>query len=275
VNGEECELRIEERLREEVRQPSAHELAREKREYGYHAIRKVQVPTGALRVVRLDTYRVYGCPDRRTWYDRKGSRVEDQLQDILLGFYELAVSIKARRADDELKERKRREEERRRQDREACQEANAKLIKQLETDAGAWHRARYLRRYIHATRRRLGTQSLRAAFRDEVIDFLNWAEQYVNQMDPLHELPRSGLFERSGAHQYQTDIERMKNALARLLGGEWASAWKVGADYSPPKKSASDWLYSSRESSVFEVGDTVGDETTMASSGRRSTSVDD
>jgi hypothetical protein len=176
VEGEQVALRIEERFREERIEPTAVQLAREKREYGYHAPRKVAVATGALRLVRLDTYRTWGEPERRTWYDRKGSRVEDQLQEILLGFYELSLSISERRAEDARKERERQEAERRRKELEARQEANAKLVKQLETDAGAWHRARYLRRYLHAARRQVGSDSLRAAFRDQTIDFLDWAE---------------------------------------------------------------------------------------------------
>ncbi len=253
VEGEHIGLRIEERIRDERREPTAYELARERREYGYHAPRKTRVPTGNLRVVRLDTYQTYGEPDKHTWYDRKGSRVEDQVKDILLGFYELSQSVKVRRAEDERKERERQEAERRQKEKEARQEANAKLIKQLETDAGAWHRARYLRRYVHAARNRLGEQSLPATFREEVVDFLDWAEQYVNQLDPLHALARCDDFRKSGSYPYQTDIDRIKEGFARLLGGEWPRAWKVGHDYSPPEKSPDDWRYSYREKSVFEL----------------------
>ena len=106
VEGEQVAIRIEERLREERIEPTAAQLAREKREYGYHAPRKVSVPTGALRLVRLDTYRTWGEPDRRSWYDRKGKRVEDQIPDLLLGFYELALSIKERREKDEREARR-------------------------------------------------------------------------------------------------------------------------------------------------------------------------
>jgi hypothetical protein len=78
VEGEQVAFRIEERFRDEPLEVTAAQLAREKREYGYHAPRKVSVPTGALRLVRLDTYHTYGGPDRRSWYDRKGKRVEEQ-----------------------------------------------------------------------------------------------------------------------------------------------------------------------------------------------------
>jgi hypothetical protein len=54
IENEQIAFAIEERFKEEPRTPTAHELAREKREYGYHAPRKTQVATGALRVVRLD-----------------------------------------------------------------------------------------------------------------------------------------------------------------------------------------------------------------------------
>jgi hypothetical protein len=52
------------------------------------------------------------------------------------------VSIKQRRTECERKAQEAKEEERRKKEREAIQEANQKLIKQLESGAGAWHRAR-------------------------------------------------------------------------------------------------------------------------------------
>lgn len=229
VAGEGVGLHIEERTRDEKRKPSAAELAREGRAYGYRAPRKVNVPTGNLRVVCLDTYPKYGAPTRVTWYDRAGRRVEDQLPAILEGFYELALSIKTRRADDERKQRQREEAVRRRKELEARQDVNAALVKQLETDAGAWHRARYLRRYIVAARRTLGAATIRVRFQKEQIDYLAWAERYVDELDPLNPAPRSVEFlECTG--RYMNDLERMKDAFGRLLGSEWADAWKLGAD---------------------------------------------
>jgi hypothetical protein len=251
VEGEEVALRIEERLRDEKCEPTPSELAREKREYGYHAPRKVAVATGALRVVRLDTYRTYGDPDRRTWYDRKGTRVEQQIKDVLLGFFELALSIKERRAKDEREARDHEEAERRREESEAIQEANQKLIRQLETDAGAWHRARYLRHYLKAARMRLGGQSLTAVFRTETVDFLNWAESYINQLDPLHAAERTEEFEKDSTGHFQSDLDRMRAAFGRLLGSDWTDAWKVGHDYTPAPKSERHGYYGDK--SIFEL----------------------
>jgi len=251
VEGEQVALRIEERFREEAVEPTAAQLSREKREYGYRAPRKVFVPTGALRVTRLDTYRSCGGPDRRSWYDRKGRLVEEQIHEVLLGFYELALSIKERREKDEREAREREEQERRRKEWEAIRAANQKLITQLEADAGAWHRARYLRRYIRAARDALGGEVLPARFRDKTIDYLDWAERYVNQLDPLERPLRSGEFEASSTYHFQNDLDRMKKSFGRLLGADWAEAFKLGQDYAPEPESDRRWPY--REKSVFEV----------------------
>jgi hypothetical protein len=175
VEGEEIEFRIEEKLREEPLTPTAAELAREKREWGYHAPRTASVSAGRLRVVRLDSEHRYRGPQRHSWYDRKGKPVEDQIKDILLGFYDMALLEKERRAKAEQAAREHAETERLREERIARQEANAKLIKQLETDAGAWHRARYLRRYIRAARRRVASSTVEASYLNTTLDYLAWA----------------------------------------------------------------------------------------------------
>jgi hypothetical protein len=230
IDEERISFRIEERCKDEPRVPSTAALSRERREYGNKVPRQVQVATGKLRVVRFDTSVMYGQPSRRSWYDRKGSRVEDQLCEILIGFRELALSIKADRQERERQQRAFQEEEQRRKAQEARQQAHAVLIEQLETDAGAWHRARYLRRYIRAARRSAGQRSLRARFMGESVDFLDWAESYINQLDPLHPSQRSIELQAHRSGYVVNDLDRITASFARLLGSEWTSAWKMGND---------------------------------------------
>lgn len=251
VEGEEVEIRIEERFREEPRVPSSAELAREKREYGYYAPRTTSIATGKLRVARDYTYGRYRGPPRRSWYDRNGAAVEDQIQEILLGCYEVALYMRQQRAKDEEEARQRKEEERLREERLARQEANAQLIKQLETDAGAWHRARYLRRYIRAARRRLNGEVPSVRYLDTIIDFLAWADRYVEQLDPLIDAPRVKDFERP-SNDYGSDDEKWKRGLARLVGSLWKDAWKVGKVYAAPRKNPDNY-WSDREKSIFEL----------------------
>jgi hypothetical protein len=68
----------------------------------------------------------------------------------------------------------------------------ALLIAKLERQAGAWVRAQLLRRYLRAARRRLPDgERIEASFRGQSIDFLDWATEYVEQLDPLSSQPRN------------------------------------------------------------------------------------
>ena len=222
VEGESIPFRIEERLKSEPREPTPQEVARERREYSYHAPRKTFKPTGALRLIRLEA----GYWTRRqTWYDHRARRVEDQLREILLGFLEHAFEIKAHRAEREREERAEQEEKRRREVLEAKREVNARLVTYLETQAGAWFRARSLRAYLRALRRRV-PHGLQVKVRDgEPLDFLEWAERYINAMDPLHEAPRIEEFERED-YSWRA-AEEAKAEFSRLSGHDWAESWKV------------------------------------------------
>jgi hypothetical protein len=222
VEGESIPFRIEERLKSEPREPTPQELARERREYSYHAPRKTFKPTGALRFIRLET--AYWSR-QKTWYDHRRRRVEDQLREILVDFLEHAFEIKTRRAERECEERAEQEEKRRREALEAKREVNARLVAYLETQAGAWFRARLLRGYLRALRRR-APEGLRVKVRDgEPLDFLDWAETYINAMDPLHEASRIEEFERED-YSWRAG-EEAKAELARLSGHEWAHSWKI------------------------------------------------
>lgn len=53
--------------------------------------------------------------------------------------------------------------------------------------SGAWHRARYLRRYLNALRRARSGDTINVMLGDERIDFIAWVDQYINQLDPLHD----------------------------------------------------------------------------------------
>ncbi len=101
-----------------------------------------------------------------------------------------------------------------------------------------------------AARRALGDRSLTADFRGETINYLDSAERYISQLDPLKAGDRTGEFEETNSgYHYQNDLDRMKKAFGRLLGSDWPNAWKISEDSPKPKAGCS---YG--EKSVFEVG---------------------
>jgi hypothetical protein len=107
--------------------------------------------------------------------------LEKEIPSILTGILEYAQRIKIRREERgkaELEEQRRRVmtlelAERRR--------AHTQLIRQLEMQAESWLRSRILRRYLRALKR--VSPALNAKF-------VEWAEHYINQLDPLCATPR-------------------------------------------------------------------------------------
>jgi hypothetical protein len=99
----------------------------------------------------------------------------------------------------------------------------------------------------------VGASAIRARFRDQRIDYLAWAEAYVDQLDPLTSRPRSQEFLKRNAY-FVNDLDRLRTDIGRLFGTEWPEAWKCDADYSrdPTKR-----YYYAR--SVFEVEDADGE----------------
>jgi hypothetical protein len=226
VDGEPISFLIEERYREQPREPTSRELAREKHEYGYHAPRTTSTPTGALRIVRIDTVHDWS-PRRKSWFDQGSHLVEQKIPKILAAFFERAQEIKAQRTEDERRERERAEEKRLCKEKEDRREAHDKLRAELERQAGAWHRARFLRRYVRAARLSLGPRFIERPFLDKPIDFLNWAENYVGQLDPLTPTPRNPDQWPEPRGYVHSDEAAFKALLLRVTGLDGRMAQKL------------------------------------------------
>ena len=102
---------------------------------------------------------------------------------------------------------------------------NTKLAHALQRQAGAWFLARVLRRYVSALRRATSRQPSQGNLPGRSIDFLRWADRYIEQLDPLSPTPHDpDLIEERPS--YQRTGESTLEALTRLLGQEWHEAWK-------------------------------------------------
>ena len=181
------------------------------------------VPSGELR---LHLLRADSSHSIQTWKDAPKRPLEQQINAILLGFLEEALQIKFRRD-----EQRRREEEDRRQAairyrQSQRRAANAKLVHELEIQAGAWYRARILRSYLRALRRATGAQAIPAQLDGSSVDFLSWAEHYLDQLDPLTRIPHDDDLTDESIRQYG-DGDGIQQTLGRLLGRYWQATNKV------------------------------------------------
>jgi hypothetical protein len=149
-----------------------------------------------------------------------------------------ALRILKEHADEQKRwrEQQRLDEERQRRTEELAyqarkrREAQRKLIHELERQAGAWFRARFLRRYVTAARKAVGTSKVTAELQGQSVDFLDWAQAYVEQLDPLGSNPThpdQGATERS--YHYMALEEALKEFFGRMAGLDGVAPWKLVA----------------------------------------------
>jgi hypothetical protein len=196
VEDESIQLRIDERRRQSDHVMTEQEKADRKAGREPWMPRFDYAPSGELRLHLSE-------PDyswaHKTWKDTRTRPLETQLKSILTGMLDCALTRKARHAEAERRVIEERERARQQATlRERCT-ANEKLIHALDVQAGAWHRARYLRAYLRTARRTLGSRTLTVDLQGTPTDFLNWADHYVNQLDPLHPDARNPDFEGANA----------------------------------------------------------------------------
>ena len=229
VDGEPLTLRIDERRRQSDHVMTEQEQADKKAGRYVWMPRFDYAPSGELRLHLSE-------PDHnwthKTWKDTKTHPLETQLRKILHGLLSIALERQRRREAQRLSLSEIAERERARQQailRER-RTANDKLVHTLEAQAGAWHRARYLRAYLRAARRALDSRTLTVDLLGTPTDFLSWAERYVNQLDPLQPEARDPVFAHERSFQYGADDKRMQDELQRLLGHTWEHASKLVAE---------------------------------------------
>lgn len=223
VEGEALHLRIDERRRRSDHVPSNEEKSRQRRGHYVYMPRWDYEATGELR------FHISVHDSRhalRTWKDGTRTRLEHQIKTILLGMLVHARRIKADRERARLAEIERRLEEERRWKIAERRQANAKLVHELEAQAGAWMRARVLRAYLRAVRRALGNQTLQASLQGEKVDFIAWAEHYLDQLDPLSTVPHDSDLKQDRSFRYGSD-ETLHRTLSRLLGLNWQDSLKM------------------------------------------------
>ena len=222
VQGEALSFRIDERRRQIDHVLTAEEKATLRRWPQSFTPRWDLVPCGELRLhlMHADADHTF-----RTWKDTPKRPLEQQLHAILRGFLDEALQIKTRR-----EERRRSEEEHRRQEairyrQSQRRAANTKLVHELETQSGAWYRARILRTYLRALRRATGAHRPPTSLGGMSVDFLSWAEHYVDQLDPLSPTPHDEDLKDESIRQYN-EGDAVAQTIGRLLGRYWQSSTK-------------------------------------------------
>jgi hypothetical protein len=137
------------------------------------------VPTGRLGFRITSSY----LGVRGSWADGTKQRVEECLNDIVIGIVAAAEAIKARRLEQEARHREYLAAEERRQQAERRRQEEAARIRALESTVGAWRRAATIRQYVEAMRQAAEASGV-ADEASPLNEWLQWAESYADRVDP-------------------------------------------------------------------------------------------
>ena len=126
----------------------------------------------------------------QAYRETKTKPLEDKISEILL--HMLHDAFERRRFQEErIREEKRREERnKQRALARARQEIQDRLKKQLETQLDNWVQASNLREYLSALKVARKGVPLIYKLGDQRINFIQWAETYIESIDPLTRLRR-------------------------------------------------------------------------------------
>ena len=243
VENEPLAFRIDERSRRLEHELTEDEKSRKRRGEYIYPPRWDYEATGELRLHLMHANSTYVL---KTWKDGSRLKLEQQVKAVLLALLDEALSIKAKREKERLDEIERRRQKELRWEQSQRRAANETLIHELEAQAGAWLRARFLRSYLRALRRALdksGVEGLVAKRQEETVDFLAWAQHYVDQLDPLCATPHDPDFESERPGYYSPTDKQVHETLDRLLGNHWSDVYKIGKSAPEPESSGASMLF--------------------------------
>jgi hypothetical protein len=147
--------------------------------------RYVYEATGRLSLVILEQY----LDVRTKWSDGARQRIDDVINDILVGLVAAGEAMKARRARRVQAELERQAEEKRRKEREERQRRENARVRALDLDMRLLRKARAVRDYVSQMRAAAMKAEVAGASPDERLkEWLAWAETYADYLDPTKDI---------------------------------------------------------------------------------------
>ena len=178
-------------------QPEEPDLEAGHYAFGHSRFRKRTGRSGRLVLSLADRIPYWRCRRRRSWSD--GMRpVEDYLNSVLRNIVDLAINEKECQAEQQRQQQERREREQRRAEARKLFKAERARVDSLLRQAKNWRKSRDLRGYIEASRQKHLAACGQAEPSGEFAQWLQWATQQADRLDPFTESPPSILDEDMG-----------------------------------------------------------------------------
>lgn len=156
-----------------------------RQEYTYH-------PNGQFVLGIKEGRTGYG---RQNWSDGKVQRIENLLNKFVCALYRSAVTTRSDRIQREIDEAKRLERQRRNEELRRLQQIERTRLENLEKHAELWKHSQVIRAYVAAVQERADKETF--AYGDlPVTEWIDWALQQADRLDPLCVSPYSVLDEK-------------------------------------------------------------------------------
>ncbi|MFC1828041.1 hypothetical protein ACFL0O_00330 [Thermodesulfobacteriota bacterium] len=192
---------ISEKLTTKKKRPKEHDLKGRYR-FGHSRFIEERVPYGdlCLTIHEAEDFYIYGC--QQNWNDGKKSKLENRINSFIDGL--VTVAVAKIEHDKEKKEEERRRMERRRQiEEERLKRAELRQryleeearVKKLISEAENWRRGQILREYIAEIERHATAGELSLSLEKPVMEWMKWAHDQADRLDPLTHSPPSILDE--------------------------------------------------------------------------------
>ena len=190
---------ISEELETRRTEPKNHDLGGYYR-FGHSRFDTTRVPSGKL-CLAIDGWG-HSYSGRKKWRDSKTKQLEDSLNAFIVGMLRMATWEKKHMEEMREKERQRqewlrqREEEKRlrAEKRRRIEEEQARVLA-LVSDAENWRKSQLIREYIAEVERQINADTCTLQTDANFEDWLLWAKQQADRLDPLTSSPKSILDE--------------------------------------------------------------------------------
>lgn len=184
VMGQSIAIKLEEPTRQRQRELTPKEQ-QALREGGYVYDRHVFDPSGQL-ILRIDEWIV---APRKEWKDGKTTKIEDCLNEFIIGLIRMSHRKKLRQIADEQARMERLKWENERHEKLRIIDEEKKKLKGLEQEIELWQKSRQIRAYVEAVRQwgieKRGTIDPES----KLAQWIEWATIHADRFDPLTDSP--------------------------------------------------------------------------------------
>ncbi len=145
-----------------------------------------------------------GGQARKTWSDNSRGRLEGKLNDLVLGLAIIAAATRAWERERQREELARQEAERQRAlaDQRRREEDERRRI--LERQVESWTKSQQLRAFVDEVERRAAAKTASTAPESKLGQWIIWARQHADRLDPLAGDPEPTVEECANAAGQQT-----------------------------------------------------------------------